>query len=265
MRLLWLDITRREIHWFDPETRKDSAVTVETMVGAAVPREVGGLILAVEDGFAVLDDHGGFATIADVESDATGNRMNDGKCDSQGRFWAGTMDLKLQKPQAALYRLGVDRHVDTILSDITISNGLGWSPDDTLMYYIDSMTRRVDVFDYEPVDGTIGNRRTIVEIADDEGMPDGMTVDSDGFLWVAIYGAGTVRRFDPEGLPDMEIKLPVSNVTSCAFGGPDLRDVYITTAAQFMSDEELLMQPHAGGIYRARPGPTGMPAHRFRG
>lgn len=265
MRLIWVNITPGEIHWFDPESRKDSMVIVETTVGAAIPREAGGLILAVADGFAVLDDNGVFASFADVESGVTANRMNDGKCDSRGRFWAGTMDLKQEKAGGALYRLGVDRQVDRIVSEVTISNGLGWSLDDKLMYYIDSTPGHVDAFDFGPADGSISNRRTLVEIDDDEGLPDGMTVDSEGYLWVAIHGAGTVRRFDPDGVPDMEIKLPVNNVTSCAFGGKDLGDLYITTAAQFMSDEDLRKQPHAGGIYRARPGPTGLPAHGFRG
>ncbi len=264
-RLLWVNITPGEIHWFDPETGEDSMVNAGTMVGAAVPREDGGIVLAVQDGFALIDDDGNVTSIADVEAEVAGNRMNDGKCDSQGRFWAGTMDMNISQPVAALYRLGVDRSVETMISEVCLSNGLGWSPDDTLMYYIDSITRRVDVFDYEPLEGSISNRRTIVRIADDEGIPDGMTVDSEGFIWVSVYGAGVVRRYDPEGVADLEIRLPASGVTSCAFGGADLGDLYIVTAAQFMSEEELREQPHAGGIFRVRTGHTGMAPHRFRG
>ena len=264
-RLLWIDITPGEVHWFDPETGQDTMVNAGTMVGAAVPREDGGIVLAVPDGFALIDDDGTVTPIADVEADVAGNRMNDGKCDSQGRFWAGTMDMNLAEPVAALYRLGVDRSVETMVSDVILSNGLGWSPDDTLMYYIDSMRRCVDVFDYDPADGVIHNRRTVARIADDEWIADGMTVDSEGYIWVCVYGSGLVRRYDPEGAPDLEVRLPVSNVTSCAFGGPDLGDLYITTAAQLMSEEELREQPHAGGIFRARTGHTGMAPHCFRG
>ena len=264
-RLLWVNITPGEIHWFDPETGQDSMVNAGTMVGTAVPREAGGIALAVQDGFALIDDDGHVSSIADVEAEIASNRMNDGKCDSQGRFWAGTMDMNIEQPVAALYRLGVDGKVKKVLSGVALSNGLGWSPDDTLMYYTDSLLGRVDVFDYEPVEGRISNRRTIVRITDDEAIPDGMTVDSEGFIWVSVYGAGVVRRYDPEGVADLEIRLPASNVTSCAFGGPDLGDLYITTAAQFMSEQELREQPHAGGIFRARTGHTGMSPHRFRG
>ena len=176
-RLLWIDIIPGEVHWFDPETGQDSMVNVGPMVGAAVPREGGGVVLAGPDGFALLDDDGNVTSIADVEADVPGNRMNDGKCDSQGRFWAGTMDLELAEPVGALYRLGVDRSVEKMVSDVILSNGLGWSPDDTLMYYIDSMKRCVDAFDYDAADGVVSNRRTVARIRDDEWIADGMTVD----------------------------------------------------------------------------------------
>ena len=265
MRLLWLNITPGEIHWFDPQTGSDSISKVETMVGAAVPRKAGGLILATQNGFVFFDDDHQITPVVDIEADLGRNRMNDGKCDSQGRFWAGTMDMDLQKPLASLYRLDCDNQVETMLSEITISNGLGWSPDNSTMYYIDSMSQCVDAFDYDSLDGSIGNRRSILEIDAEEGLPDGMTIDVDGFLWVAIYGAGRVRRFSPQGVPDMEIKMPSTGVTSCTFGGPDLDDLYITTAAQFLSQEDLRQQPHAGGIFRVRPGPRGLPANRFCG
>ena len=264
-QLLWIDIIPGEVHWFDPETGQDSMVNVGPMVGAAVPREGGGVVLAVPDGFALLDDDGNVTSIADVEADVPGNRMNDGKCDSQGRFWAGTMDLELAEPVGALYRLGVDRSVEKMVSDVILSNGLGWSPDDTLMYYIDSMKRCVDVFDFDAADGVVHNRRTVARIRDDEWIADGMTVDSEGYIWVCVYGSGLVRRYDPEGGTDLEVRLPVSNVTSCAFGGPDLGDLYITTAAYMMSEEELREQPQSGGIFRARTGHTGMLPHNFRG
>ena len=152
------------------------------MVGAAVPRESGGLVLAVESGFAILEDGKDMRMISDVEADIPGSRMNDGKCDSQGRFWAGTMDRETKEKGAALYRLDPNHELQTAVSNVTLSNGLGWSPDDTLMYYIDSMTRNVEVFRYDAATGRISDRRTVIEITDDGAVPDGMTADAEGFV-----------------------------------------------------------------------------------
>ena len=264
--LVWVDITRCLVHRYTPASGRDESIDVGQHVGAAAPRAAGGLVLALRDGVGILDT----ATrrvemIADIEADHPGNRMNDGKCDSAGRFWAGTMAYDNRPGAGALYRLETDRHVARVLSAVTISNGIGWSLDDRLMYYIDTPTLGVDVFDYEAATGAITNRRRLITIPPEAGQPDGMTVDSDGFLWVALWGGWAVHRYSPKGVLDRVVKLPVAKVTSCAFGGPDLADLYITSASIELSPDELREQPHAGGLFRHRPGVAGLPTHSFKG
>jgi sugar lactone lactonase YvrE len=235
-------------------------------VGAAAPRIGGGLVLALQNGFGLLEtDTGRVEMIADTEADRPGSRMNDGKCDSAGRFWAGTMSLTLEKGAGSLYRLDADYHVSAVLSDLTLSNGLGWSPDDRTMYFIDSVTQGIDAFAYDATTGVITNRRRLIDIAPELGMPDGMTIDADGGIWVGLWGGWAVHRYSPEGHLDRVVRLPVGLVTSCAFGGSDLGDLYITTAAHQLNAQALANQPHAGGLFCCRPGPVGLRATAFRG
>jgi sugar lactone lactonase YvrE len=203
--------------------------------------------------------------IAEVEADNPDNRMNDGKCDGAGRFWAGTMGFEPIPGAGALYRLDADRNVTTVLENVTISNGLGWSPDDATMYYIDSSTNRIDAFDYDTETGKIRNRRRLIEVPQEQGMPDGMTVDAEGFLWVALWGGCSVRRYAPDGTPDLVVELPASQITCPTFGGKDLSELYVTSATQGLLEEELQEQPYAGALFCCRPGVAGMPAHAFGG
>ncbi|HEX6348527.1 MAG TPA: SMP-30/gluconolactonase/LRE family protein [Candidatus Dormibacteraeota bacterium] len=259
-RLLWVDITGRQLLWFDPRTDAVQTLDVGRDVGAVVPAESGKLMAAVADGFLEIDPRDRTTRlVAAVEADQPGNRMNDGKCDSRGRFWAGTMGYDLRPNAAALYRLEADCTVQTMLQPVSLSNGIDWSLDDRLMYYVDSTTGRLDVFDYDPEPGLLSNRRTLVEIPRSEGLPDGLTVDAEGCIWLALWGGGAVRRLTPAGKVDRVVRLPVSQVTSCAFGGSDLEDLYITSAAENVSE------PGAGGLFRCRPGVKGRPAHRFAG
>ena len=199
-RLVWVDIMRSEVHEFDPITSIDSVIQIGRHVGTVVPRQCGGLVCAVDDGFVAVDDDGQVTRLAHVEADIPTNRMNDGKCDSSGRLWAGTMPYDTVSPGVgALYRLDPDLSVHTMLRGITVSNGISWSLDDTLMYYIDSPTRHVDVFDFDADLGTISNRRVLIDMTGEIGVPDGMTVDAEGYLWVAIAGRGQVRRYAPDG------------------------------------------------------------------
>jgi sugar lactone lactonase YvrE len=191
--------------------------------------------------------------------------MNDGKCDAAGRFWAGTMAFDYRRGAGALYRLDPDGRVHTMVRDVTISNGLDWTDDGRRMYYIDTPTKSIDVFDFDLASGAIASRRSLVQVPDGQGFPDGMTLDAEGGIWVALFRGGVVRRYTPDGALDREIRLPVTQPTSCAFGGRDLRDLYITTAANTLSPEERARQPHAGGVFRCRPGVQGRPANRFRG
>jgi sugar lactone lactonase YvrE len=263
-RLILVDITAEVVHRFDSATGEDERFQIGQPVGAAVPTTDGRLVLAVSDGFAFLDPATGLIErIADVDSDVEGTMMNDGKCDPAGRLWAGTKDTKGSRPIGSLYRLGADRRPVRMLTGLTVSNGLGWSPDRKIMYFIDSPTQRIDLFDFDLEDGEIANRRILAEIPQAWGMPDGMTVDADGFLWVAFWGGSAVRRFDPEGAVASTVEFPVSQVTSCTFGGHDLSVLYVTTARDSLSVERLAAQPLAGALFRLAPGVRGQPPHPF--
>lgn len=262
--LLWVDILPGLIHRFRPDTQQDEVLAAGQPVGAVAPRQRGGLVLAVKEGFALLDE-AGFRVVAPVEADLPTNRMNDGKCDPAGRFFAGTMDIEARPKRGALYRLNPDHSVTTVIRGVSISNGLAWSPDVHTMYYIDSPTQGVDAFDYDLDSGRISNRRRVVSIPLSRGMPDGMAIDAEGCLWVALWEGAAVHRYAPTGDLDRVVELPVSNVTSCTFGGVGLEDLYITTASSGSSDEQIRSEQWAGGLFACSPGVSGMPAHDFTG
>ena len=263
--LVWVDIEGKRIHEFDPATGVDREIEVPECPGAVVRRASGGYMAAVTNGFAAVDRNGAFELVVPVEADLPENRMNDGKCDPQGRFWAGTTRMTHDLPIGVLHRLDADLSLHPLVGELWVSNGLDWTPDDRYMYFIDSFARSVDVFDYDADTGAIANRRPLIDVPESWGIPDGMTLDAEGYLWVAFWGSSRVRRFDPEGQLDREITLPVTQVTSCAFGGPDLRDLYITSGARGLDAEALEREPHAGGLFRARPGVQGRPAFEFQG
>jgi sugar lactone lactonase YvrE len=265
-RLISVDIMRGRVHLFDPNTNDARTIAVGQPVGAAVPCRTGGLLLAVRDGFARLDlDTETMTFVAHVELDRPDLRMNDGACDAAGRFWAGTMSLDERPGMGALYRLDPDGSAHTMLTGVGISNGIDWSPDGTRMYYVDSLTQRVDQFDFDAGRGSIANRRTLVAIDPAEGCPDGLTVDSAGAIWLALWGGSALRRYLPDGTLDRVLPVPVTHPTTCAFGGPDLGDLYITSATIRLSPDERRQQPLGGAILRHRPGVTGRPAHAFGG
>jgi sugar lactone lactonase YvrE len=251
-RLGWVDILAGRVHRFDPATGEDVAVDVGEHVGAAVPRAAGGLALAVASGFALLADDGRVTPVARVAG--PGLRMNDGKADPRGRFLAGSMAYDETPGAGALYRLDPDHRVDVLVEGVTVSNGLAWTADGATMYYIDTPTSGVDAFDYDLDNGTLANRRRVITIPESAGHPDGMTIDDDGHLWVALWEGWAVRRYAADGTLLAVVDLPVSQVTSCAFGGPDRGDLYITSATPSDGEAE---QPHAGGLFRCRPGVTG--------
>jgi len=265
-RLISVDIMRGRVHLFDPLKGEARTIDVGQPVGAAVPCRTGGLMVAVRDGFARLDlETCALTFVAHVELDRPDQRMNDGACDAAGRFWAGTMALDHRPGLGALYRLDPEGSAHTMLTGIGISNGIDWSLDDTQMYYVDSLTQRIDLFDFHPRTGSIANRRPFVEIDPADGCPDGLTVDADGAVWLALWGGSAVRRYLPDGTLDRVLRLPVTHPTTCAFGGPDLQDLYITSAITRLSEDQRRQQPAAGSILRHRPGVTGRPAHAFGG
>jgi len=263
--LVWVDIEGKRIYEFDPKTGINREIEVPQYPGAVVRRASGGYMAAVTNGFAAVDRDGRFELVAPVEADVSENRMNDGKCDPEGRFWAGTTRMLHDAPIGVLHRLDADLSLHPMVDELWVSNGLDWTSDNRRMYFIDSFARSVDVFDYEAATGAIANRRPLIDVPESWGIPDGMTLDAEGYLWVAFWGSSRVRRFDAEGRLDREITLPVTQVTSCAFGGPDLRDLYITSGARGLDAEALEREPHAGGLFRARPGVQGRSASEFAG
>ena len=264
-RIVWVDILGKLLHQFDPASGVHTSVNVGSHVGTAVPRARGGIVCAVQNGIVAVSEDGRIQSLVEIEADRPQNRFNDGKADPQGRLWAGTMGYDATQPTGTLYRINANLSVHAVLDGIRISNGLDWTADQSRMYYIDSPTHRIDVFDYEPAEGQIANRRMLVETSPDLGLPDGMTLDAEGYLWVAYYGGWGLRRYAPDGSLDREIKLPVAQVTTCAFGGPDYADLYITSAAQRMTRAQLAEQPLAGALFRVRPGVKGRAPFKFAG
>jgi len=265
-RLLFVDIMRGRVHEFDPASGADRVVDAGRPVGAVALAANGDWILAASDGFhRVSPETGAREIIARVEAELADNRMNDGYVDARGRFWAGTMHMHGGIGKGSLYRLDPDGSVHRMLSDVSISNGLDWSPANEFLYYVDLPTRRVDRFDFDLEAGTIANRRTFVEIPSECGYPDGLIVDADGGVWVCLWGGGAVHRYRPDATLDRVIRVPASETTKCAFGGDDLRDLYITTAWIGLDADARAAQPHAGSLFHVRPGMAGRRVHRYGG
>lgn len=265
--LYWVDVELGRLHVFNPSDRIDRAFELGQMVGTVVPRARGGVMLALQHGFAAFDfETGDLCPWADPEKHLPRNRFNDGKCDPAGRFWAGTISLDREPGAASLYCLEPDGRVHTVLRGVTNSNGIAWSLAKDTMYYIDTPTRQVTAFDYDVASAQIGNPRVVIAVPPDLGKPDGMTIDAEGMLWIALWDGGCVGRWDPRtGRLLATLAVPARRVTSCAFGGPHLEDLYITTARTGLTEPDLALQPHAGGLFCARPGVRGVPAFEFAG
>ncbi|KUM81123.1 SMP-30/gluconolactonase/LRE family protein [Streptomyces sp. ISL-22] len=246
-RLIWIDILGSRIHTYDPVSGARTVRTTPQHIGAVKPRTGGGLVLNLRDGVGLLDADDTFRWLH--HEPVPGRRANDAAVAPDGSLWAGTMRYDEAPGGGTLSRITGDGSVEVILDDVAVSNGTGWSPDGRLMYYIDSPTRRIDVFDY--ADGRAVNRRPLVEIEEGAGFPDGLTVDADGCVWVALWEGAAVRRYTPAGELDRVIPLPVPRVTACAFAGPGLTDLYITTARVGLTSPpplagSLLVVPGAG-------------------
>ncbi len=264
---LWfVDLTGGTVCRYDRVSGTVTTFSVGQEVGAVLPRRAGGLVLAVRDGIASASETGdGFRLDVPVERDNRGNRMNDAKCDPVGRLFAGTTAFDFATGAGALYRIDLDWSCEAVVRGVTTSNGTAWAPDGTLMYFIDSATQAVDVFDYDVSTGSCSERRRLVTIEPGDGIPDGMTVDAEGNLWVACFGSGAVRCYAPSGKQVGEITFPVSQVTSCAFGGSDWSELFVTSARYRLSAEQLTAEPLAGATFVCRPGVVGIPASSFAG
>jgi sugar lactone lactonase YvrE len=262
--LVFVDISGASIVRWNPASDLLSVAPLSERPGAIGLRRAGGLVLSVESGFWLVDAEAAEPVeFAAVAADRVGMRMNDGKCDPAGRFWSGTMADDEALGAGSVYRLDADGRVTQHIQAVTIPNGIDWSVDARTMYFIDSATRRVDAFDFDVDEGRLANRR--VAFAVDGGIPDGLSIDAEGSLWVALWGAGEVRCYTPSGRVLDRIRCPTPNVTSLTFGGTDLRDVYVTSAREGLEQGRLETDPHAGAVFGARSRVPGRPSHRFRG
>jgi sugar lactone lactonase YvrE len=261
--LLWVDIHRGQLH----RTYFPSGETVTMNLGAvsAAFPAVGGGILAVGGSKLTLylpaerGEQWTMRVVAEVPA-REGVRFNDAGVDPAGRVWVGSMHTAESEPLGELYRLDAGGVLTTVVKGVTVSNGLAWSPDGARMYYVDSPMRRVDVFDYDSATSEAFQRRVFADLSAFDGVPDGLTVDVDGYVWVAMWGGGVLRRFAPDGAQDAVLRVPVAQPTSCAFGGPGMSDLYITSASVGLTEAQQAAQPLAGRLLRLRPGPVGLPS-----
>lgn len=265
-KLYWVDCRAPKIFRLDPVTRQVESWDAPLIIGSIALRESGGLVVAMQSGLHFLDVlSGDLAFVTDPEADQPENRFNDGRCDRAGRFWSGTMNEVRRDPTGALYRFDPDRTVTKIRDDMIVPNSICWSPDDRTMYLADTYRHRIMAYDFDLSEGQVSNERIIVGADDLRGRPDGSTVDSEGFLWNAEFAGGRVVRRSPDGQIDRVIALPVTQPTSCSFGGPDLDILYITTGIQRLTEEEVAAQPLIGSLFAAHVGVKGLPEPEYRG
>ena len=264
--LYWVDILSHELYIYDPATGENRIVQTCQAVGTVVPRARGGVAVALHNGFALIDlSNDKITPLADPERSIPANRFNDGKCDPAGRFWAGTMAFDGDPERGALYCLDVDHGVEKKLDAVTISNGIVWSADHRTMYYVDTGLNNVRGFDYDIDSGEISSERVVIE-NEGEGHFDGMSIDAEGMVWIALFGGAGVRRYDPgSGSLLRDVSLPISQVTSCAFGGERLDELYITSAATGLDEAALAREPLAGSLVKINPGVRGVEAYAYGG
>lgn len=264
-RLYWVDILSGTLLQYDPDTKSNRAYNIGEHLGCLTLRKEGGLVVALQSGFAFFDPRQQeLSSITGSEFQRPGFRFNDGKCDPSGRFWAGTVSYDLEEGAGSLYCLNQDLNVDVMLQGLTIPNGMVWT--DGRFFFIDTPTRKVQAFDYDDASGQIMNPSVLRQLGEQEGYPDGMTIDREGALWIALYDGYKVIRIDPvSGETLFEIHLPVPQVTSCTFGGEELNELYITTAREHMSSEDIKRWPLSGSLFKVTLPFTGSPAFRFGG
>jgi sugar lactone lactonase YvrE len=265
-RLLWVDIERGDVHSLHLETRRRELWQIGKMVGSVRPARDGRLVLGLRDGVYLGDESSRrLVRIVDIEAERPAHRLNDSACDASGRLWIGSMRIDASGSDGALYRVQFANgayEATRAIDSIGISNGIGWSLDGTVMFYIDTPTHRIDCFDFNVETGEIANRRPFVNLV--EARPDGMAIDSEGFLWVAVPSDGQVRRYSPSGGLDGVLEFPCRRVTSCCFGGDGLRDLFVTSARDREQDSATTPPNPGGAVFRCRPGPVGQLPLPFR-
>ncbi|MGN6300127.1 MAG: SMP-30/gluconolactonase/LRE family protein [Angustibacter sp.] len=263
--LRWVDILRGRLHAVRLDGSDHQVRQFDHPVSAVVPRRGGGLAVAGDSGVLLLGPGGELEAMCPVEPRTSGNRLGDVGVDPAGRLWLGTLDREMLVGRGALYRLDPDRRLTQVLSGTSVANGIGWSPEGDRMYFIDSATWRVDVLDYDVRDGSATDRRPWVSIDHADGSPDGLAVDADGGVWVALWAGGQVRRYTAQGRLDAVLPVPVRQVTSCCFAGPELDVLAITSARVEMDQRSLQLEPSAGSVFLADPGVRGLPQMAFAG
>ena len=260
--LLWVDVVRG--HLYTTRVQLGETITIELdSVSAAFPAVGGGIVTAGGHRLMLRATRPGEGWAGRIIAEAPARdrvRFNDASVDPAGRIWVGSMDIKEKEPLGTLYRLDTGGTLTPVVKGATVSNGIGWSPDGTRMYYNDSPMRRIDMFDYDQATGEAYQGRMFADLSGADGFPDGLTVDADGYVWVAMFAGSALRRFTPAGRQDAVIPLPVSQPTSCAFGGPGMADLFVTTAYRDLSEAQRAAEPLAGRLLRLRPGPVGLPS-----
>lgn len=264
--LYWVDIVAPAVHRFRPADGAHDAWPMPEHIGSLSMRAAGGLVVALKSGFGLFDPAlGKLEIIADAEADKLDNRFNDGRCDREGRFFAGSLTYSEDEPVGCLWRLDVDRKAVPVLNGITISNGLCWSPDGAIMYHVDTPTREIRAYDYDQEAGVPVNPRVLVETDPDGGWPDGSITDSEGCIWNAEWDGARVVRYTPDGKVDRVVGVPARRATCAAFGGPDLKTLYITSAWDRMSKDERKQWPHSGDLFAIEVDVPGLPDPKYGG
>jgi len=264
-KLLWVDIENHLVNRFDPITGDNESWTVEQHPSFAIATQQRDIVIGTRHGIVRLDPATGEITkLVDPEPEMETNRFNDGKCDPEGRLFAGTISDSRTEGDASCYCIEPDLSFTKVVPSATNSNGQCWSSDQKTYYYIDSATRRVDAFDYDAKSGKLTNRRPVIQVPEDLGKPDGMTIDAEGMLWTGMFRGSAICRWNPQTKELIgKVDIPCPNVTSCCFGGQDLDQLFITTARIAMSDEQLKTHPTAGGLFVCQPGVSGTPTIPF--
>jgi len=264
--LYWVDIDAPSLNRFDPATGRNVALPMPASIGCYAFRARGGFVVALRDGIWFADATGRLGRkVADAPYDPAHHRFNDGRCDRQGRFFAGCMDESRASSDASLWRLDADLTFTKVLDGVMVSNGLAWSPDGLTMYHADTPTHVVHAFDYDVASGEPSNRRVFTRWSGETDRPDGATVDAEGCYWTAFFRGGKVLRVSPRGETLAEYPVPAMCPTMCAFGGPDLRTLYVTSARKQREPDELARLPQSGGIFSMRVDVPGLPEPSFAG
>ena len=269
--LFWIDSLGCKIYKYNPAANINHTIMTNQYIGCVIPRKGGGLISCMQNGIYHVDyENSNIDLVCGIENDIQDNRLNDGKCDSLGRLWFGSMSMITKKKdgksetRGSFYNFSEKSGVIKVFGNVGVSNGIAWNEDETKMYYIDSMTRSVACFDFDIERALVRNKKYIIRIPDYDGLPDGMTIDEEGMLWIAHYGGFQVSRWDPStGKKIDKIRIPVPNVTSCIFGGKNLDELFITTARADLKEDDLKKYPLSGGLFKAATSVKGRILYKF--